>query len=228
MVTRTSNASNDLNRGPYIDYGSVDHKARRMPDLVARTQGGFARRILREAAVGYRAWLPRLHLANMVCRLMPQLSFATVRAAVYRSIGFDIGSRVSFFSSIAVIGTGREIYGRLSIGEGSIIALGPIFNLDAKITIGRNVAIAPFVSIYTSTHLLGPASRRMQLQVIAKPVVIEDGVWIGAGSIILPGVVIGRGSVVSAGSVVKSDVPPNTLVAGNPAKTMGPLPMQDR
>jgi len=159
---------------------------------------------------------------------MPPLSLSTARAAIYRAIGFDIGDRVSFFSGITVIGAGREVYSRLSVGEGSIIAVNPVFNLDARIIIGRNVSIGPFVSVYTSTHMLGPASRRMQLEVMAKPVVIEDGTWVGAGSIILPGVVIGRGCVVSAGSVVKASIPPNTLVAGNPAVSVNTLPLQDR
>lgn len=47
---------------------------------------------------------------------------------------------------------------------------------------------------------------------------IEDAAWIGAGAIILPGVTIGRKSVVGAGSVVTKDVPPCTVVAGNPAR----------
>ncbi|MGH2409125.1 MAG: DapH/DapD/GlmU-related protein [Chloroflexota bacterium] len=176
----------------------------------------------------YRASLPRLRLANLLCKFMPPLSLPTVRAAVYRGIKFDIGDRVSFFSSMTVIGAGSSIYDRLSIGEGSIIGLNPVFNLDARITIGRNVSLGPSVSIYTSTHMLGPASRRMQPEVVAKPVVIEEGTWVGAASIILPGVVIGRGCVVSAGSVVKTSIPPNTLVAGNPAVALNTLPLQDR
>ena len=49
-------------------------------------------------------------------------------------------------------------------------------------------------------------------------VVIEDNVFIGAGSIILPNITIGKNSVIGAGSVVAKDVPPNVVVAGNPAK----------
>lgn len=188
----------------------------------------MARRIANETAGVYKALLPRLRLANFLGRLIPPLSLSTARAAIYRSIGFDIGDRVSFLGGMTVIGTGSEIYSRLSIGAGSIISLNSTFNLDARITIGRNVSIGPSVSIFTSTHMLGPASRRMQLEVMAKSVVIEDGAWVGAASVILPGVVIGRGCVVSAGSVVKASVPPNTLVAGNPAVTVNTLPLQDR
>ena len=62
---------------------------------------------------------------------------------------------------------------------------------------------------------------------IGRPVVIEDGTWVGAGALVLPGVVIGQGSVVSAGAVVTENVAPNTLVAGNPAKSVMELPWGD-
>jgi len=52
----------------------------------------------------------------------------------------------------------------------------------------------------------------------SKPIVIEDSVWVGANSIILPGVTIGRGSVISANSVVIKDIPPMVVAGGNPAK----------
>ena len=51
-----------------------------------------------------------------------------------------------------------------------------------------------------------------------KPIRIEDKVWIGTNAIILKGVTIGKGAVVAAGSVVTKDVPPNSLVGGNPAR----------
>ncbi len=50
------------------------------------------------------------------------------------------------------------------------------------------------------------------------PITIQRGAWIGAGAIILPGVTVGSRSIIGAGSVVTRDVPPNTVVAGNPAR----------
>lgn len=56
---------------------------------------------------------------------------------------------------------------------------------------------------------------------IVKPVVIEDDCFIGHGAIILMGVTIGKGSIVGAGAVVREDVPPGSVVIGNPARIVG-------
>jgi len=58
---------------------------------------------------------------------------------------------------------------------------------------------------------------------VTKPVRIEDDVWIGHGVLITKGVRIGRNSVVAAGAVVRRDMPPNSLVAGNPARPVGQI-----
>ncbi len=86
------------------------------------------------------------------------------------------------------------------------------------IDIGDQVMIGPNVSILTSGHPVEPSRRRSG--VVAKPVVIENNVWIGAGAIILGGVTIGENSVVAAGAVVTRDVPRDTLAGGNPARVI--------
>ncbi|MGH2515457.1 MAG: hypothetical protein ACRDHP_07360, partial [Ktedonobacterales bacterium] len=114
----------------------------------------------------------RLRAANVVCQLIAPMSLATLRAAIYRRVGFQIAERVSFTGAITVIGGGRGAYRRLRIGPGSLIGYRPLFNLDETISLGRNVSLGPNVAIFTSTHLLGPASQRMNPNVIRRPVVI--------------------------------------------------------
>jgi acetyltransferase-like isoleucine patch superfamily enzyme len=86
------------------------------------------------------------------------------------------------------------------------------------IDIADDVMIGPNVSIITSGHPIAPSQRRAG--VVAAPVMIERNVWIAAGAIIIGGVTVGENSVVAAGSVVTRDVPPNSLVGGNPARVI--------
>jgi acetyltransferase-like isoleucine patch superfamily enzyme len=86
------------------------------------------------------------------------------------------------------------------------------------IDIADDVMIEPNVSLITSSHPIPPSQRRAG--VIARPIVIERNVWIAAGATIIGGVTVGENSVVAAGSVVTRDVPPNTLVGGNPARVI--------
>lgn len=85
------------------------------------------------------------------------------------------------------------------------------------ITIEDDVLIGPKVSIITESHPLQPDKRK---SLTVKPVRIKRNAWIGAGAIILPGVTVGENSVVAAGAVVTDDVPPDTVVAGVPAKVI--------
>jgi acetyltransferase-like isoleucine patch superfamily enzyme len=86
------------------------------------------------------------------------------------------------------------------------------------IDIADDVLIGPNVSIITSGHPVAPSQRHAFT--IAKPIVIERNVWVATGATIIGGVTVGENSVVAAGSVVTKDVPPNTLVGGNPARVI--------
>jgi acetyltransferase-like isoleucine patch superfamily enzyme len=88
----------------------------------------------------------------------------------------------------------------------------------APVSIGDDVMIGPNVSILSAGHPVAPSQRRAYL--VGKPIVIERNVWIAAGATIIGGVTVGENSVVAAGAVVTKDVPPNTLVGGNPARVI--------
>ena len=116
--------------------------------------------------------------------------------------------------------TGREIdpsnYGKnIRIGKGCWIQQGCTFFDRGGITIGDGVFIAPKVNLITINHDPNPDNRSATY---GRPIVIEDKVWIGIGATVLPGVRIGYGSIIGANSVVTHDVPPMTIVGGNPAK----------
>jgi maltose O-acetyltransferase len=107
----------------------------------------------------------------------------------------------------------------ISIGEETFINYDCVFLDCNRITIGREVQIAPRVQIYTATHPLDAATRRSK-QEFALPVVIKDGVWLGGGAIVCPGVTIGENTVVGAGSVVTRDLPAGVLAVGNPCRVL--------
>ena len=85
-----------------------------------------------------------------------------------------------------------------------------------EVEIGPRTQIGPAVQIYAADHPRDPELRMAGLE-LGRPVRIGRNVWIGIHCIIMRGVTIGDNSVVAAGSVVTKSVPPNTLVAGNPA-----------
>lgn len=110
----------------------------------------------------------------------------------------------------------------LIIGDNSDIGHGCTFTVGKGITIGRNCQISTGVLIFDSPgHPADPAARMAGAPPTdgeVRPVVIEDNVWIGRRATIMPGVTVGHDSIVATGAVVMTDVPPNTLVVGNPAR----------
>lgn len=110
---------------------------------------------------------------------------------------------------------GGEITGPASIGDGVFI------NRDCYIrpntTIGDRVNLGPFVRLVTDSHEIGTEYRRAGAG-RHDAITIGDGAWVGASVTVLGGVTIGAGAVVAAGAVVTSDVPPNTIYGGIPAR----------
>ena len=106
---------------------------------------------------------------------------------------------------------GRNIH----IEKNVFINSGCRFQDQGGVYIGENSLIGHNVVIATLNHEMDPYHRA---DIHPKPIHIGKRVWIGSGSILLPGVTIGDNSIVGAGSVVTKDVPPDTIVAGNPAK----------
>lgn len=111
---------------------------------------------------------------------------------------------------------------RITIGDNCRI-VGGCLHAWSSITVGNNCLIAGNTQIMDSnahkTSMLDP-DNRINTKDEPRPIVIEDNVWVGANCFILKGVRIGKGSVVGAGSVVSEDVPPNSIVLGNPARVI--------
>ena len=116
---------------------------------------------------------------------------------------------------------------RLEIGDRTYVNHRCAFVVSRRITIGADVYVASNVRFLDSPgHPLDPVARRAKAPPppeAVRPITVHDNVWIGMDVVVLPGVTIGENSVVGAGSVVTRDVPPNVVVAGNPARTIKSL-----
>lgn len=124
--------------------------------------------------------------------------------------GSMVAENCQFYSGVRIeIGPN----GVLSVGNGTYINRNTLIVADERVTIGRDCKISWDVVIMdTDQHALNST------EIINKPVVIEDGVWIGCRCIVLKGVTIGEGAIIAAGSVVTKDVPPYTIRGGIPAR----------
>jgi acetyltransferase-like isoleucine patch superfamily enzyme len=111
--------------------------------------------------------------------------------------------------------------GEIEVGDYTILLPGVRISSASSIRIGANSMLASgshlsdadWHDIYDRTSAPGGTA----------PIVLEENVWIGNNAIVLKGVTIGRNSIVGAGAVVTRDVPPNTVVAGNPAQRVRSL-----
>ena len=134
------------------------------------------------------------------------------------------------------------LYSQIIGGRGQRFKLGPLVNLynparltigsdvyigycsyigDGDITLEDQVVIGPFCSVTGGNHLFRDNSVRFGGYEYS-PVVIGRGTWLGANVNVLAGVTVGPGCLVAAGSVVTKNMPANSIVAGVPAKVVGP------
>jgi len=112
----------------------------------------------------------------------------------------------------------------LIIGNNTFIGHDCSIRVNQKVSIGNNCLLAKGVMVFDNDGHPGDyQKRRDNLPVDKKdirPVIIEDDVWVGTRAIVLKGVRIGARSIIGAGSIVTQDVPSDSLVAGNPARTI--------
>lgn len=162
--------------------------------------------------------------------------FATIRMVTEMNTGYHTPEEVHEFmgcilgkpldESTTVLPPLYIDYGKpVTIGRGCFIQQCCTFFGRGCITIGNDVFIGPKVNLITINHDFDPDNRSATY---GRPIVIEDKVWIGINATILPGVRIGYGAIVGAGSVVTKDVPPLTIVAGNPARIIKKIEVSEK
>lgn len=135
---------------------------------------------------------------------VPLLDYKDIEARI--EPGAIIREKVSIGKN-AVIMMGAIINIGAVIGNGTMIDMGAV--LGGRATVGNNCHIGAGAVL---AGVIEPAS--------ATPVIVEDGVLVGANAVIIEGVHVGRNAVVAAGAVVIEDVPEGAVVAGCPAKVI--------
>lgn len=138
---------------------------------------------------------------------------------------FELSKGVSIgaYSIIVLENYPGENNSHLQIGEDTYI--GELNNLrpgGGSIKIGKKCLISQGVSLIVTNHYY-KKDKYIKDQEWSKEknfIIIEDDVWIGCNSVILPGVKLGKGSIIAAGSVVAKSVERYSIVAGNPAKVI--------
>ena len=160
------------------------------------------------------------------CYLERKDSFKRYRSAC--DPGLVVGDRVKVYTWTEF---NIEPTGTVEVGSDTVL-VGAIFMCAERIQIGRRVIVSYNVTIADCDfHPRDPelrtldaianapeGNRQYRPPLIARPVLIEDDVWIGIGAILLKGVQIGKGARIGAGAVVTSNVPAHASVVGNPAR----------
>jgi acetyltransferase-like isoleucine patch superfamily enzyme len=144
------------------------------------------------------------------------------------SIGLDMWKRSYFYQNtlnhcgdFLTVHPGVSISYPNNVKFGSYVFInkGTIFTAHAEIIVGNNVLIGPYVIFNSASHIYQDPNQLIREQGhVLGSIIVDDDVWIGAHSCIFHNVHIGMGAIVAANSVVKSSIPPYSIVAGSPAK----------
>src|SRR3989338_3470350 len=166
----------------------------------------------------FRLYTILLEVELFFLRLIGLLPFHCLRRFFYRTSGMKIGkgSTIHMYASF-------YNPSNIKIGEDTIIGEKAVLDGRDKLLIKNHVDIASEVMIYNSEHDINDKNFAATFE----PVIIEDYVFIGPRSIILPGVKIKKGAVIGAGAVVTPDVEKFSIVVGVPAKVIGERSLKD-
>ena len=155
-----------------------------------------------------------LQLVNHLFTLTPLTRWYRLRAILLAIAG------VKCSRSARIVASARIVMTNVNIGDDTFIGHQVLItgSETAPIQIGNYVDIAPRVVIASGSHQIDMISNHSAGKGIGQGIFIQDGVWIGANSTVLPGVTIGFKSVIGAGSVVNKSIPPYCIAIGNPCR----------
>jgi acetyltransferase-like isoleucine patch superfamily enzyme len=128
-----------------------------------------------------------------------------------------LGEGVCILGTVVPVELVTYAVGRIEIGDRTFINYGSSIAAQASVRIGSHCHLGHYTFVMDNDqHDVVLHNELPQ----SEPVVVEDHVWIGAKTVILPGVRIGTRSVIGAGSIVTKDIPSRCVAAGNPARVL--------
>ena len=146
-------------------------------------------------------------------------SQVTIKCLSRRGVKIGDNFTIRDSSKIDCIGVLAEPSEGIVIGDNVGVSEHCFIQVRGFLEVGDNVIVGPNTTIITENHNFRNPVAPVRLQgTNRKGTIIHNNVWIGASCIILDGVTIGENAIIGAGSVVLSEVLPNSIVAGNPAK----------
>jgi acetyltransferase-like isoleucine patch superfamily enzyme len=162
------------------------------------------------------------HLLNAQLRLRSKAGVPfSVRLRGRAQISGDgevlLGEGVSFCGTVVPVELVTYASGRIEIGNHTFINYGSSIASRVSVKIGSYCHLGHYTFVMDNDQ--HDVIRHWELPK-SEPVIIEDYVWIGSKTVILPGVRIGSHAVIGAGSIVTKDVPPRCVAAGNPARVL--------
>lgn len=161
---------------------------------------------------GYLTRKINMFLINHIYDNQISVRAVKLKSKCLKRMGYTIGTDTRVMGPV-------HSYCHLTIGNNTFV--GTEFRCEGRgnVYIGNNCDIAPQVTILTGTHEIGSPNRRAGKGITGN-VIIGDGCWIGACSIVFPNITIGNGCIVGAGALVTHDVPDNCKAIGVPAKIL--------
>jgi putative colanic acid biosynthesis acetyltransferase WcaF len=137
------------------------------------------------------------------------LPVSGIKTRLLRLFGAKIGQGVVFKPHVRI-----KYPWRLVIGDHCLIGQNVWFDNIEDVTLGNHVCVSQLAFFCTGSH----DHRSPKFDLIAKPIVVQDGAWIGARATLMGGIVVHANAITAAGSVVVKDAPAATIVGGCPAR----------
>lgn len=179
------------------------------PKISKATSGRTLTEIISECIKLVRGFFIKLYFTHCGHLLRVEKNITILK----KNANIIIGNKVKLCKNVKLSAWGNLYHSTIKIGDNTWIGDRTEIHAGRSVEIGSNCNISWNVTIMDRDyHKLNTQTETI------KPVVIGNNVWIGCNSTILKGVTIGKGAVIAAGSVVTKDVPPGTLVGGNPAR----------